>query len=624
MALRAGPLEMVFDPKTAFLRCIHFENLEVVRGIYAAVRDRNWGTIAPDVTLVSKEIGAGSFHLRFDVSCRQGEIDFVWHGHLLGGNDGSVRFHFEGEARSAFLSNRVGFCVLHPIAECAGKPCRIETTDGRMESGQFPLYILPQQPFKKVRAISHEIMPGCMAEVRMEGDLFETEDQRNWTDASYKTYCTPLERPFPVEIRKGTKIKQTVTVQLRGRPQSRPIEVSEGAVEVQIDRARVRPKPCIGLGMPSHGRTTSDHQRKLLKQLALTHLRVELRLGSSEWRTRLDWACAEAAAMGTGLEAALFPADDIESELKALLAEVDRCGAPIRLWTVCATPSISDKNTEIVRSMLQGAGRTIPIAAGTDANFAEWNRNRPLQGSDALPCFSITPQIHAFDRVSMVENIQAQAMAVESAWHWTLKPVVASPITLRPRFNAVATGATTVGPEPNTLPPEADLRQLSLFCAGWTLGSLAALCGTGHCHSATYYETTGWRGIMETEQGSPLPAAFPSIPGAVFPVYHVFASLAGYSHMAPLTIGNQRELAGMALFQDDQLRRLIIANLGPESVEAIILLEASSARLSVLDSTSATQAMIAPEDWGSQTIQIISGNRLKLHLPPFAFARIDL
>lgn len=24
-----------------------------------------------------------------------------------------------------------------------------------------------------------------------EGDVFEMEDQRNWTDASYKTYCTP-------------------------------------------------------------------------------------------------------------------------------------------------------------------------------------------------------------------------------------------------------------------------------------------------------------------------------------------------------------------------------------------------------------------------------------------------
>jgi hypothetical protein len=32
---------------------------------------------------------------------------------------------------------------------------------------------------------------------RMEGDTYETEDQRNWTDASYKTYVRPLPCPGP-------------------------------------------------------------------------------------------------------------------------------------------------------------------------------------------------------------------------------------------------------------------------------------------------------------------------------------------------------------------------------------------------------------------------------------------
>ena len=42
------------------------------------------------------------------------------------------------------------------------------------------------------------------------------EDQRNWTDASFKTYGTPLELPFPVEVVSGTKIVQTVTLTLDG------------------------------------------------------------------------------------------------------------------------------------------------------------------------------------------------------------------------------------------------------------------------------------------------------------------------------------------------------------------------------------------------------------------------
>ena len=55
-----------------------------------------------------------------------------------------------------------------------------------------------------MRAISHEVVPGLMAEVRFEGETFEMEDQRNWTDASYKTYCTPLSLPYPVEVKEGT------------------------------------------------------------------------------------------------------------------------------------------------------------------------------------------------------------------------------------------------------------------------------------------------------------------------------------------------------------------------------------------------------------------------------------
>ncbi len=38
------------------------------------------------------------------------------------------------------------------------------------------------------------------------------EDQRNWTDASFKTYCTPLEIPYPVEVAKGTKISQKIRI----------------------------------------------------------------------------------------------------------------------------------------------------------------------------------------------------------------------------------------------------------------------------------------------------------------------------------------------------------------------------------------------------------------------------
>ena len=33
---------------------------------------------------------------------------------------------------------------------------------------------------------------GATVDIVFGGEIFEMEDQRNWSDASYKTYCVPL------------------------------------------------------------------------------------------------------------------------------------------------------------------------------------------------------------------------------------------------------------------------------------------------------------------------------------------------------------------------------------------------------------------------------------------------
>ena len=46
----------------------------------------------------------------------------------------------------------------------------------------------------------------------------------NWTDASFKTYSTPLSRPFPVEVASGEEIHQKVTLNLSGGRKMVPTE----------------------------------------------------------------------------------------------------------------------------------------------------------------------------------------------------------------------------------------------------------------------------------------------------------------------------------------------------------------------------------------------------------------
>jgi len=164
------------------------------------VRDHNWDTIAPQIDNVNLEQSDQGFELTFDVSCVEHDIDFFWQGKITGTADGTVVYAMDGCARSTFMRNRIGFCVLHSPAACAGDPCVVEKDDGSIEEGHYPDAISPHQPFIDMRAISHEVIPGVTARVAFEGDVFEMEDQRNWTDASYKTYCTPLAIPFPVLV----------------------------------------------------------------------------------------------------------------------------------------------------------------------------------------------------------------------------------------------------------------------------------------------------------------------------------------------------------------------------------------------------------------------------------------
>jgi hypothetical protein len=58
---------------------------------------------------------------------------------------------------------------------------------GSWQEGVFPFFISPHQPFKKLQALSWSPSSGVQAKIRFEGEIFEMEDQRNWTDASFKT-----------------------------------------------------------------------------------------------------------------------------------------------------------------------------------------------------------------------------------------------------------------------------------------------------------------------------------------------------------------------------------------------------------------------------------------------------
>jgi D-apionolactonase len=625
--LKAGPLTAQLEPDTGFLRYIRIGDHEILRGIYAALRDRNWNTVPPRLSRVKVESGPQSFQVTFTAHCLERDIDFIWQAAIRGDETGRITYEFDGESRSTFLRNRIGFCVLHPVAECAGRPCTVETPEGAVEKGSFPKTIAPSQPFRNIRAITHEPAPGVQAQVRFEGEIFEMEDQRNWTDASFKTYGPPLDRPFPVEVKRGEHVRQGVTLSLPGQPR-KVLPVSQGrGAQLSIATTPVLSLPPLGLCLAGHGQGLTDREVERLKRLRLAHLRADLKFNDPSWPQTLAQATAQALQLGVRLHLALHLTDGASEELAALREALAALQPQIGLWLVFQVGAkiTGESWLQLARERLTGFGTNVLFAAGTNGHFAELNRQRPAPDSTALPCYSITPQVHAFDNASLVESLAAQPMTVESAMRFAPRAVVVSPVTLKPRFNAYATSELPPAP-PGEWPATVDVRQMSLFGAGWTAGSLSRLATTGGLHSLTYYETTGCLGIMETEEGSPWPERFPSHPGTVFPVYHVFADLAGFPRLYPTHSSHPLETEGITVVDDKNRRRILVANLLGETREIKIKTGTCRAQVRYLDETTAEQATRSPEEFQASPGEPMesAAGKIGLTLKPYAVATVDV
>jgi D-apionolactonase len=629
--LRAGPLSMRFE--NGGLRYVRLGRYEALRRVYVAVRDRNWGTLPAHITHLDAEIGQDSFRIEFDCESRRGEIDFLWRGTVTGAADGTVVFTFDGVARSTFQRNRIGFCVLHPISECAGQTCEVVHTNGETEPGSFPTEIAPHQPFTDIRTITHEILPGLQVTVRMEGETFEMEDQRNWTDTSFKTYGTPLELPFPVEVKKGERFSQRVTLMLDGSAPGTVLISSSVSPEIRllVETNVAQKLPHIGLGVASHGQPLTRLELERLRALNLSHLRVDLHLSEADLEARLDRAAAEALALDARLEAALFLSDEASDELQRLLAAVRRVRPRIASWLIfhVAEKVTSVRWVSLAREALRRYDPDVPVGAGTNLWFTEINRTPPPVEESDLLCYALSPQVHAGDDLTLVENLEAQAATVENAKRLSMnrgggKPLSITPVTLKPRFSANTTGPE-VPREPDELPPQVDARQSTLFAAAWTLGSIKYLAESG-ASSVTYYETTGWCGVIEREAGSPPHEKFPSLPGAVFPIWHAMAEMGEFAggEVLHTPSSDALKVIGLTLRQAGRTRTLI-ANLTADAQVARLAVAGPSVWVKRLNGGNLREAMLTPEAFRAKEGDELraENGELRLSLLPHELLRLD-
>jgi hypothetical protein len=614
--VQAGPLSAQFEG--GVLRYIKLGGVEVLRQIYSAVRDHNWGTVPGVLSSLTLNQQPDRFEITFDCAHQQGEVHFVWRGAITGHADGTLRYHMAGEALSAFRRNRVGFCVLHPM-QCAGAACRVLHTDGTQTEAHFPVEIAPHQPFFDIRAVQHEYAPNGWVEVRMEGDTFEMEDQRNWIDASFKTYCTPLALPFPVTVPVGTRIEQTITLTPLTTPP--PAAAPADAPLTLRPTLTERILPLIGLGAASHDEPLSPRQIERLKALRLAHLRVDVRFDQPDWRDRLTRRAQEAASIGAALEVALHLSDPAEEQLAAVAQLA--LPAHVARWLIFRVGEKSTREPWLALAR-QRLGADAALVTGTDAFFTELNRERPPHHAADGVVYSLNPQVHAFDDASLVETLAVHATTLATARSFCGgKPIFVGPVTFKMRWNPNAT-APEPPPAPDELPRQADPRQMSLFGAGWALGSLKYLA-LGGAAGTTHFETTGYLGIMATEAGSRLPDQFPDVAGGVYPMYHLFADLAEFTGAQVIDLHSSDPLRvdgwGVRLGERE---RCFIANYtgAPQAVTLELSGRFAGRALSL---ETALAAMSEPEAFrASPPVEMVSAaDALAITLPPFAVLTLD-
>jgi D-apionolactonase len=629
--LRAGPLSVVLQD--GVIRYVKLGETEIVRRVYMALRDQNWNTVPTTFSDWKFDVSQDSFRISFNARNRQVEIDYGWKGSITGDSAGRISYSMTGKALKHFKKRIIGLCALFPIRECAGQSANVIKQNGDRVSTKFPYFISSDQPLPGLDDISEIDFLTSVEQIpvstKFEGDKFEMEDQRSFTDASYKVYSTWVRSTEPENVMEGEEVTQSISISIGSSVDHKfEFDNSPKPTIVETDWSTSSKLPKIGLGASSCLQALSNRELTLLKKLGISHLRCDLDLTSDGWRMLLGNHCAQAQQLAVGLELAIFVDAECEMELELLKGEVENLQPSIASILIFDKGEFATKPDSVrtAQRLFGGYPSRPTVGGGTDRNYFDLNFVHPLFDPSAMVSYSVNPQVHAFDVSSLVETLEGQSWTMNSAYKiYERNPIVVSPITLKPRFNP-----DEIVPEstdPKDLPPQVDPRQMSLFGACWTAGSVKALAES-NASSVTFYETVGWRGLMETENGSKLPEKFFSKPGMIFPLYHVLCDICEMDgSVVHITKSSRPLLVNAISMTRGNSTRLLLYNLTWQSQEVLLRrIKATKLQIKRLNEETAEEAMFNASEFreSSGTIRNVDGSgEVDLQLLPYEVVRVD-
>ena len=548
--LVAGPLTLEYSEGS--LWNISNGSEEAIRRIYLVFQDINWTSRPFIIKDEIWQIADRSFSAKIKAQGSHDAKDLSVELEITGSESGEITYGFSASTAVSFMRNRLGLCLLHPIAGLAGRDCELTKADGAVEVSRFPDAISPNQPFLNLSGISHKLQSGQVVSVNFKGEIFESEDHRNWSDASYKTYCTPISLPFPAQVSQGEVLSQKITISISGEhttsiSKKESAVITVGAEEIEI--------PEIGLGLSEDPAHLIVSEYAGFDDIAIKHLRLSLN-GDSQIRSAVEKALLVTKQLKIDLDLAIKA--ESPQQLKAILEPIIEFKDQIRSFYIF---SASEKTTpigfiQVAEELLRDKSK---IIGGTDLYFTELNRNQSAVDFVDQVNFSINPQVHSFDDRTLIQNTASQkAIATNARRIAKGKKVSIGPITLRPRYNPNATQpAKDLSNTP--LPTSVDARQRTWLAEGWTAMSIRSIAESESISTLTYFETLGWRGIRELSTGSKDSLNFASKAGEEFPVWRLFKHLKGFTH-ARSTTSSLPELVDCLIVTSAEKTEAILVN----------------------------------------------------------------
>ena len=566
------------------IRNIRFEGVQIIDLLYTAIRPSDWSTLKSDEYAADLKMSGNDYEITITESFTSALVATT-KVILSVGNTFSVEYELKGLAE--YSVNRWGICFCLDTADWMGASV--------LSSGNSYSLLRDISPQRIVDGVVQGLFPEShkmqfiaadqrSLKVVSNGKVLEAEDQRNWTDNTYKIYSGSLKESRPFTSSPGSSWKQKVNFEV-GVPKQNSADPTKILVR------EIEALPSIGLQFNSDSLLTPDDLEKALVLLEIDHLRVNA-------ESLTPQKIATTASNGLILETALLSSNQNEI-LKAEVVQLsERVPAGSRLL-------IQREGREVVEATDLPKNESLnTYIPGTDAYLVDLHREK-FEFTNSVS-YSITPTVHSTDTETIFKTLSTQKESIEFAQKYLAPQVFVSPITFSTRGNP-ETGHSR-DQRINFADRDSAMHIRTIEGAAWTLGSIHAVASAG-AFSGSWHELFGEHGIIYSQSGAI----------KFSPVFHAISAL-GAHHAHQITIATSLDNSWVA-FENRETKTILVASLRPWSLEITAKVLAGYKSMQSLRGEDCDKASQIMDWWSFAEATPISAD-FPLTLTPFEIALI--